>query len=274
LCGNFRADRVREILTALLDPAFGDFPRAKIVQFVAAVGVTEYSTPLAKLMQALFPPVRLKRLLGEEVARAGWHQLRVAETEKYAHVTYFFNGGNEKPFEHEDRTLVPSPKVKTYDHKPEMSAEEVTRVLVEAIREDKYEFILVNYANADMVGHTGDLEAAIKAIETVDRCLGQVEAAIKEMNGVLLITADHGNAEQMYDPVNHMPHTAHTVGKVPAILVNAPEVHELHDGKLADVAPTLLALMGVPQPKEMTGRSLLVLERLGSKEKQYERIKR
>ena len=272
LCGNFRADRVREILTALLDPAFGGFPRAKFVEFVAAVGVTEYSAPLAKLMPALFAPIRLKRLLGEEVARAGWRQLRIAETEKYAHVTYFFNGGNEKPFEREDRSLVPSPKVKTYDEKPEMSAEEVTRVLVEAIRDDKYEFILVNYANPDMVGHTGNLEAAIKAIETVDRCLGQVEAAVKEMDGVLLITADHGNAEQMYDPVNHMPQTAHTVGNVPAILVNAPGVRALHDGRLADVAPTLLALMGLPQPEEMTGRSLLFSERLGSKEKQYERI--
>jgi 2,3-bisphosphoglycerate-independent phosphoglycerate mutase len=257
LCGNFRADRVREILTALLDPGFGGFPRAKVVRFAAAAGVTEYSAPLAKLMTAMFPPVRLKRLLGEEIARAAWRQLRIAETEKYAHVTYFFNGGNETPFEREDRTLVPSPKVKTYDEQPEMSAEEVTRLLVKDIGDDKHDFVLVNFANPDMVGHTGNLEAAIKAIETVDRCLGRIESAVKEMGGVLLITADHGNAEQMYDPATHMPHTAHTVGQVPLILVNAPEIRALNDGKLADVAPTVLALMGVPQPKEMTGRSLL-----------------
>jgi len=257
LCGNFRADRVREILAALLDPDFAGFKRAKTVRFVAAVGVTEYSTELTRFMAALFKPIPLTHILGEEVAAAGMKQLRIAETEKYAHVTYFFNGGAEKPFAGEDRILVPSPKVKTYDEKPEMSAAEVTAKLVEAIRARKYDFVLVNYANADMVGHTGNLQAAIMAIEAVDGCLGRLEAAVKEVNGVLLVTADHGNAEQMYDPLTRGPHTAHTVGKVPAILVNAPEVRGLRDGRLADVAPTLLALMGLEQPKEMTGRSLL-----------------
>ena len=257
LCGNFRADRVREILSALLDPAFAGFKRAKTVRLAAAVGVTEYSSELAKLMAALFPPIVLKRILSEVVADAGLQQLRIAETEKYAHVTYFFNGGREAPFTGEDRILVPSPKVKTYDEKPEMSAAEVTDKLVEQVRSGKYGFILVNFANPDMVGHTGNLAAAIQAIEAVDRCLGRLEAAVKDASGMLLITADHGNAEQMYDPQTHGPHTAHTVGKVPAILVNAPGVRGLEDGRLADVAPTLLALMGLPQPAEMTGRSLL-----------------
>jgi 2,3-bisphosphoglycerate-independent phosphoglycerate mutase len=185
-------------------------------------------------------------------------QLRIAETEKYAHVTFFFNGGEESPFPGEDRILVPSPRVATYDEKPEMSAYEVTDKLVAAIGSGTYDFILVNYANADMVGHTGKLQPAIKAIEALDVCLGRLEEAVKRQGGALLITADHGNAELMRDPATHEAHTAHTLYVVPIILVGGPAHARLSDGKLADVAPTLLQIMGIPQPREMTGHSLLV----------------
>ena len=185
-------------------------------------------------------------------------QLRIAETEKYAHVTFFFNGGEEKMFAGEERILVPSPKVATYDLQPEMSAIEVTDKLVAAIESDKFDAIIVNYANGDMVGHTGIMEAAVKAVETVDKCIGRVEAAVSKMGGCMLITADHGNAELMQDPVTKAPYTAHTVGKVQAVLVDAPEyVKGLKDGRLADIAPTLLELMNLTQPKEMTGHSLI-----------------
>ena len=256
--GNFRADRAREILTALLDPAFADFPRRRTVTFAAALGMAEYSTALNRFMATLFAPDALANTFGAILAAQGKTQLRIAETEKYAHVTFFFNGGEERQFPGEDRILVPSPKVKTYDMQPEMSAYEVTDKLVEAIRSGRFDFILVNFANTDMVGHTGDLEAAIKAVEAVDRCLGRLEQAVVEAGGVMLITADHGNAETMRDAATHEPHTAHTTNLVPALLVNAPaEVGSLKHGSLADVAPTLLALMGLAQPAEMTGRSLL-----------------
>ena len=196
--------------------------------------------------------------LGETISKAGLKQLRIAETEKYAHVTFFFNGGEERVFDGEERILVPSPKVQTYDLKPEMSAPEVTDKLVEAIGSGKFDLIVVNYANTDMVGHSGDLAAAVKAVEAVDACLGRLMEAVKKAGGVLLVTADHGNAEQMFDETSHQKHTQHTLNRVPALLFNAPrQIHSLADGKLADVAPTLLALMGVPQPAEMTGKSLL-----------------
>jgi 2,3-bisphosphoglycerate-independent phosphoglycerate mutase len=255
---NFRADRAREILTALLDARFDGFNRPRIVKFADAVGMVEYSAALNPFLKTLFPPETIRMGLGETVARAGLKQLRIAETEKYAHVTFFFNGGEERQFEGEDRILVPSPKVKTYDLKPEMSAPEVTDKLVEAIGAGKYDLIVVNYANSDMVGHTGELAAAVKAIEAVDTCLGRLMTAVKSVGGVLLITADHGNAEQMFDETTHQKHTQHTLNRVPALLFNAPvDVHSLGDGKLADIAPTLLALMGLPQPREMTGHSLL-----------------
>jgi 2,3-bisphosphoglycerate-independent phosphoglycerate mutase len=258
LMANFRGDRARQILTALLDPDFDGFARRRVVAFAAAAGMVEYSAPLARLMSAIFPPQRLTNILGEIVAKAGMAQLRIAETEKYAHVTFFFNGGEETPFPREDRILVPSPKVATYDLKPEMSAIEVTDRLVEAIGSGKYDFVLVNYANADMVGHTGKLDAAIKAIETVDACLGRLEAAVRKAGGALLITADHGNAELMRDPETGAPHTAHTLDVVPVLLVGAPkDMTSLHDGRLADVAPTLLEIFGLDQPAEMTGRSLI-----------------
>jgi len=255
---NYRSDRAREILTALLDPMFDGFKRGRMVRFADAVGMVEYSAALNEFLKTLFPPVTIKMGLGETVSRAGLKQLRIAETEKYAHVTFFFNGGEERQFDGEERILVPSPKVQTYDLKPEMSAPEVTDKLVGAIGSGKFDLVVVNYANSDMVGHTGELAAAIKAIEAVDTCLGRLMEAVKKAGGVLLVTADHGNAEQMFDEATGQKHTQHTLNRVPALLFNAPaRVHSLADGKLADVAPTMLALMGVPQPSEMTGRSLL-----------------
>ena len=258
LMGNFRADRVREILTALLDPGFCAFERPRVVRFAAAAGLTEYSTELNRFLATLFPPEELRDTFGEVVAHAGLKQLRIAETEKYAHVTFFFNGGREEEFAGETRILVPSPKVATYDLKPEMSAYEVTDRLVAAIDAGTFDAIVVNYANPDMVGHTGDLGAAIKAVESVDDCLGRVAAAVERAGGTLLITADHGNVEMMRDEATGQAHTAHTLNPVPQVLVNPPPgIVGLVDGRLADIAPTLLALMGLEQPRAMTGRSLL-----------------
>ncbi len=254
---NFRADRVRQILAALLDPAFDAFPRPRVPRFAAAAGMTPYSEKLDRFMAALFPPEPLIHVLGEVVAAAGLTQLRLAETEKYPHVTYFLNGGREAVFPGEERVLIPSPKVATYDLKPEMSAPEVTAAAVAAIRSGRFDLIVLNYANPDMVGHTGDLAAAIAACEAVDRGLGEIVAAIEEAGGVLLVTADHGNAELMRDPKTGGPHTAHTTNPVPVILFNGPAGARLRNGRLADVAPTLLALMGLARPAEMTGNSLL-----------------
>ena len=258
LMGNFRADRVRQILTALLDPAFDGFSRTKRCAFAATAGLVTYSQALDCWLPTLFPPTDLSDSLGEVIAKARLKQLRIAETEKYAHVTFFFNGGEERPFPGEERVLVPSPKVATYDLKPEMSAREVTDKLVAAIEGGRFDLIVVNYANGDMVGHTGELAAAIKAAETIDQCLGRVEAAVRRAGGCLVITADHGNLEQMRDPETGQPHTAHSMNPVPLVLVNAPAwVGSLADGRLADVAPTVLALLGIAQPGEMSGRSLL-----------------
>jgi 2,3-bisphosphoglycerate-independent phosphoglycerate mutase len=257
LFANFRADRAREISLALLDKGFTAFERNRVVKFAAATGMTEYSEQLATLMTAIFPPEDVRETLGEVMAERGLKQLRIAETEKYAHVTFFLNGGREEPFAGEDRILVPSPKVSTYDHKPEMSAYEVTSKLVEAIGSGKYDLIVANYANPDMVGHTGMMDASVKAVDTIDECLGQLGAAIEKAHGVMLVTADHGNIEMMKDPKTGEPHTAHTTFEVPIVAVNAPKGTRLEDGRLADVAPTLLALMGIPQPSPMTGHSLL-----------------
>jgi 2,3-bisphosphoglycerate-independent phosphoglycerate mutase len=256
LCFNFRADRVREILAAMLDPGFSGFSRRRAVRFAAAVGMTEYSESLNTFMQAIFPQQTLPHILGQVVAEAGRTQLRMAETEKYPHVTYFLNGGEEAVYPGEDRIMVPSPKVATYDLQPEMSAPELTDKAVEAIRSGKYDLIVLNYANPDMVGHSGSLPAAIKAVETVDTGLGRIADAIQDMDGALLVTADHGNCELMRDPETGEPHTAHTTNTVPVMLMGGG-VAGLNDGRLADLAPTLLALMGLPQPAEMTGQSLL-----------------
>jgi len=255
---NFRADRAREILTALLDPVFDGFERQLVPQFAAVLGMVEYSSVLAPLMPALFPPVRHAMTLGETVSRAGMTQLRIAETEKYAHVTFFLNGGEEAVFPGEDRIMVPSPKVATYDLQPEMSAPELTDKLVGAIASGRYDLIVVNYANPDMVGHTGVLSAAIKAVEAVDACLGKVEAAVNAAGGVLLVTADHGNLEQMQDPASGQAHTQHTTNLVPLVLAGpAARGMALRDGRLADIAPTLLHFLGLKQPAEMTGQALL-----------------
>jgi 2,3-bisphosphoglycerate-independent phosphoglycerate mutase len=256
LCFNFRADRVREILSAILDPKFSGFARSRRVKIAAAVGMTEYSDELNALMLAIFPPQTFPNILGEVVAKAGRTQLRMAETEKYPHVTYFLNGGREDPYDGEDRIMVPSPKVATYDLQPEMSAPELTEKAVAAIDSGKYDLIVLNYANPDMVGHTGSLPAAIKAVETVDTGLGRIVEAIEKAGGALLVTADHGNCELMRDPATGGPHTAHTTNPVPVMLFGAGKA-ALHDGRLADIAPTLLALMELPQPKEMTGTSLV-----------------
>lgn len=253
---NFRADRMREILAALLMPGFDGFPRKAVRKFSGAAGFASYGDALDRLMSTLFPRSEPSMGLGETVSRAGFTQVRMAETEKYPHVTYFFSGGREEPYIGEDRVMVPSPKVATYDLKPEMSAPELTGKALDAIGSGRYDLIVLNFANPDMVGHTGNLEAAIKAVETVDTGLGQIAEAIAAKGGRLLVTADHGNCEMMRDPETGGPHTSHTTNPVPVLLAGLPGA-KLNNGRLADIAPTLLALMGVAQPREMTGRSLL-----------------
>jgi 2,3-bisphosphoglycerate-independent phosphoglycerate mutase len=259
LFANFRPDRAREISTALLEPGFNGFARSRVPHFSAGAGMTQYSEALAKFMTAFFPPQDVSETLGELFSERGLKQLRIAETEKYPHVTFFMNGGREAQYPGEDRIMVPSPKVATYDLKPEMSALEVTDKLVEAIDSGKYDLIIVNYANPDMVGHTGIMKAAVKAVETVDGCLGRLREAVEKAGGVLIITADHGNVEQMKDPVTGAPHTAHTLLDVPIIVVNAKSASPIHlrHGRLADVAPTLLDLIGLQKPPQMTGESLV-----------------
>jgi len=259
LMANFRADRAREMLTALLDPTFDGFKRRHLVGFSAAAGMAEYSGALNPFITTMFPPAKYPHTLGEVVASAGLRQLRIAETEKYAHVTFFLNGGEEAVFAGEDRIMVPSPKVATYDLKPEMSAPELTDRLVGAIEAGTYDLIVVNYANPDMVGHSGILAAAIQAAEAVDACIGRLEAAVDKAGGVLLITADHGNLEEMYDPEHASPHTQHTTNPVAAILTGKGAAgFGIADGRLCDLAPTLLRFLGIPQPEEMTGKALLV----------------
>ena len=255
LCFNFRADRVREILAPLVDPGFDGFPLERRIRFSAAVGMTHYSDALAPFLTTLFAPQAMSHLLGQEVAAAGRTQLRMAETEKYPHVTYFFNGGEETPNPGEERVMVASPKVATYDLQPEMSAQELTDKAVEQINSRKFDLIVLNFANPDMVGHTGSLPAAIRAVETVDTGLGRIADAVAAQGGALLVTADHGNCEMMHDPMTGGPHTAHTTNPVPVFLMGGA-ASMLENGSLCDIAPTLLHLMGLPQPTEMTGTPL------------------
>ncbi|HEV7292329.1 MAG TPA: 2,3-bisphosphoglycerate-independent phosphoglycerate mutase, partial [Devosia sp.] len=252
---NFRSDRVRQILTALLDPKFEGFAR-RMPRLAAAVGMTQYSDELDGVMSALFPAQTLSNGLGETVAKAGRTQLRIAESEKYPHVTYFLNGGEETPFTGEDRIIVASPDVATYDLQPEMSAPEVGTRAAEAILSGRYDLIVLNFANPDMVAHTGDLNAAIKAVEAVDLQLGRIADAVRSVGGALLVTADHGNCELMRDPRTGGPHTAHTTNPVPILIYNSDR-QSIRDGRLADVAPTLLDLMGLSKPDEMTGETLI-----------------
>ena len=254
---NFRADRAREITRALTDPAFAGFPRSRVPRLGAYVCLTSYGDEFRALRVA-FGPQTIRNSFGEYIASLGLTQLRIAETEKYAHVTYFFNGGVESVYPGEDRILVPSPKVATYDLKPEMSAREVTDRLVAAIESGTYDAVVCNYANGDMVGHTGNLEAAVKAVETLDDCIGRVVAAARAAGGEVLITADHGNCERMYDPDTGQAHTAHTLNRVPFVYVGRPATMA-QGGSLQDIAPTMLALMGLPQPPEMTGKPLVTV---------------
>jgi 2,3-bisphosphoglycerate-independent phosphoglycerate mutase len=255
---NFRADRAREISRAFTQDDFKEFDRRGAPRLSAFVCMTEYDKTFT--LPVAFPPQELTEIFPEIVSRAGLAQLRCAETEKYAHVTFFFNGGRELVYPGEDRILVPSPRdVKTYDQKPEMSAREVTDRLIEAIGTGKYGFVLVNYANPDMVGHTGILEAAVKAVRVVDECIGRLWQAARKQGMAMLVTADHGNCEMMTDPVTGQPHTAHTLGPVPFLLAD-PDFRGAKlrsKGVLADVAPTLLQVMGLPQPREMKGLGLV-----------------
>lgn len=253
---NFRADRVRQILRAFLDPKFDKFKRTQVPEFAAALGMTEYSEVLNSWIKTLFRPIVLQDLLGEVISQRGFKQLRLTETEKYAHVTFFLNGGREEIFPGEERILIPSPKVATYDLKPEMSAFEITKKLVEAIESKKYGFIVVNYANTDMVGHSGNFEPTCKAVEAIDACLGEIMEAAKKADATLIITSDHGNAELMFDQILHSPHTAHTLNPVPFVIYNGPK-NTLKDGKLSDIAPTILKILNIPQPTSMTGLPLL-----------------
>ena len=250
---NFRPDRARELTHAFTDEAFSGFTRDEGLRPVF-VTMTQYEVGLN--VRVAYPPQKLTKTLGEIIEAHGLTQLRIAETEKYAHVTFFFNGGLEKPYDHEDRILVPSPKVATYDLQPEMSAVEVTDKVVAAIESGKYDFIILNYANGDMVGHTGVMAAAVKAVETVDTCVGRCVAAVKKAGGAVAITADHGNAEQMRDRITGQPFTQHTTNPVPFVVVSE-RVTALREGRLSDIAPTLLELAGIAPPSEMTGRSLL-----------------
>ena len=270
MMANFRADRVRQILTAFLESHFDSFPRHRRIAFAAQAGMAEYSDELNKRLPALFSAQRVVNTLGEVMAKSGLKQLRIAETEKYAHVTFFLNGGDEHMFEGEDRILVPSPHVATYDLQPEMSAPEVTEKLIQAIESGTYDLVVVNYANPDMVGHTGILSAAVEAAETIDHSLGQLRDVLAKVGGALLITADHGNLEQMRDPVTGQPHTAHTTNLVPLVLFDGRARHataSLQNGRLADIAPTVLDIMGLAKPKEMTGHSLIASAQSAARKK-------
>ncbi|MFY0682223.1 MAG: 2,3-bisphosphoglycerate-independent phosphoglycerate mutase [Thalassovita sp.] len=255
-CLNFRADRAREILRAVGEANFAEFDTGPRPDWAALLGMVEYSEGHNAYLSTVFPPRNIVNTLGEWVAKQGKTQFRLAETEKYPHVTFFLNGGKEDPEVGEDRYMAPSPSVATYDLQPEMSSAEVAENFVKAI-EAGYDLIVTNFANPDMVGHTGDLQAAMKACEAVDQGLGLVVAALEKVGGAMLVTADHGNCEMMLDPETGGPHTAHTINPVPVALVGGPEGAQLSSGRLADLAPTLLALMGLEQPKEMTGKSLL-----------------
>lgn len=255
---NFRADRARQISRAILEDDFDDFERRSRVDLCDFVMLTRYADDIDA--SCAFEPAVLTNTLGEYIARQGLTQLRLAETEKYAHVTFFFSGGREDPFPGEHRILVPSPKVSTYDQQPEMNARKLTDELVRVIHENQYDLIICNFANADMVGHTGIFDAAVAAVETLDVCLGRIEAALIDSGGQMLITADHGNVERMRDPDSGQTHTAHTSELVPLVYLGPQSLKLVADGTLSDIAPTVLELMRLENPAEMTGRSLVQIE--------------
>ncbi|MFT3741730.1 MAG: 2,3-bisphosphoglycerate-independent phosphoglycerate mutase [Gammaproteobacteria bacterium] len=254
---NFRADRARQLTRALTDPHFKDFPRTRWPQLAEMVTLTQYAEDIAATVA--FPPITLTNNVGEYVSKCGYKQLRIAETEKYAHVTFFFNGGEEQPYPNEDRKLIPSPKVATYDLQPEMSAVTLTDALIIAIESQQYDLIVCNFANPDMVGHTGNFDATTQAIEVIDHCLQRIVKALQTCQGEAVITADHGNAECMYNPATGQPHTAHTTNLVPVIYVGRPATPVTEEGVLYDIGPTVLYLMGLEKPAEMTGRALFKL---------------
>jgi 2,3-bisphosphoglycerate-independent phosphoglycerate mutase len=254
---NFRADRARELTMALGSKDFKDFARKKIVKFTVMGELTEYSEDHAKYLETVYAPEEIRHSLGEVVSEAGLKQLRIAETEKYAHVTFFFNGGKETVFDGEERVLISSPKVATYDLQPEMSAEGVKDGVLKAIESNNFDLIIINFANPDMVGHTGIMEAAIIACEAVDKDLGEIVKAVKNKDGIIFVTADHGNVEKMFDEVTGQPYTAHTTNPVPFIMIgNELNGIKLTNGALCDIAPTILKVMELKQPKEMTGKCL------------------
>jgi 2,3-bisphosphoglycerate-independent phosphoglycerate mutase len=254
---NFRADRARELTRALIEADFKEFPRQRRIELATFTTLTQYDETFN--VPVAYPPREIRRVLGEVASQAGLRQLRIAETEKYAHVTYFFNGGEEKKFPGEERILIPSPReVATYDLKPEMSAREVTEAMVKYLAEQDVGLVVANYANADMVGHTGNFDASVKAVEVLDECLGRVVDAALRKKGTVIITADHGNIEQLIDYDTGMPHTAHTTNLVPVMLIDEGRKScRLNQGTAIDVAPTVLELLKLPQPKEMTGKSLI-----------------
>ncbi|QRN41811.1 MAG: 2,3-bisphosphoglycerate-independent phosphoglycerate mutase [Neisseriaceae bacterium] len=251
---NFRADRVRELLRALIEQDFDEFVRLKMPKLGYVASMTKYGAMFD--CPVMFPPQSLKNSLGEYVSKKGLRQLRIAETEKYPHVTYFFSGGREQPYPKEERILIPSPKVKTYDLKPEMSACEVTDKIIDVVNNEEFELIICNFANGDMVGHTGNLSASIRAIETLDDCIGRIVASVLRKGGEILITADHGNCEKMYDERNNQPHTQHTTNPVPFLYIGEKATVKF-GGALKDIAPTLLAMLGLEKPTEMTGENLI-----------------
>ena len=253
---NFRPDRAREMTRALVDPNFGEIKRKRGFLPVHYVCTTEYDASMPNVSVA-FPHEKLENIFGEYLSKLGMTQLRIAETEKYAHVTFFFNGGQESVFPGEDRCLIPSPKVATYDLKPEMSAPAITEEAIRRIESGKYDVIILNFANCDMVGHTGVFDAAVKAVEAVDKCVGEVTDAVLNAGGVVFLTADHGNAEKMKNP-DGSPFTAHTTNVVPFAVIGAGDVKLREGGCLADIAPTMLPYIGLPVPEEMTGKSIIV----------------
>ena len=254
---NFRADRARQLSHSLIDKEFSHFPRYRSYKNLYFVTLTDYAGGIQS--HVMFPPQSSENSLGEYLSQLRFRQLRIAETEKYPHVTYFFNGGREKPFANEERILIPSPKVATYNLQPQMSAPEVTDALIKVIESRQIDMIICNFANADMVGHTGDFNATVKAVECIDECLGKIANALQQVNGEMIITADHGNAEKMYDCKTHQPFTAHTSERVPFIYVGRQAKITHEQGTLVDVAPTVLYVLGLEKPREMTGKSLLDL---------------
>ena len=253
---NYRADRVRELLTAIFDKQFNNFKRNKIADFSSAISMVEYSKRLKKKITPLIQPLLIENNLGEILSKKKLNQLRIAETEKYAHVTYFFNGGVEESYEGEDRVLIPSPRVETYDQSPEMSALELTDELINRIKKNKYNLIVTNFANTDMVGHTGNFKATVKAVETVDSCIGKILEQCKKNGYTLIITSDHGNADLMYDEKKSIPCTTHSINPVPFIICEKVKLKK-KEGILADIAPTILDLMKLEKPDNMNGCSLL-----------------